>query len=93
MVMRTCPRHYVKLILPELFEMFLKLLYPDGEIFIAPKVVMQYTIVSGKRLCKETNITACQKCTGYHRQQMRINYELQERLVIGGVRCCCDRGV
>jgi hypothetical protein len=30
---------------------------------------------------------------GYYRQKMRINYELQELLVIRGVYCCCDRGI
>jgi len=54
---------------------------------------MQYTFVSGKGLCKKADVTACRRSTGYYRQQTRINYELQERLVIGGVRYCCDRGI
>jgi len=33
----NAPRHYVKLTLPELFDIFLELLYPDGEILLRQK--------------------------------------------------------
>ena len=44
--------------------MFFELFYPYVEIFVAPKIVMQYTFVSGKGQCKKANVTACQNLQG-----------------------------
>jgi hypothetical protein len=58
--------------------------------FLLPQNGNKIHIRVWKRSVKESE---CYLPCGYYRQKMQINYELQERSVIRGVRCCCDRGI